>query len=174
MTSLVKYLQMAPDMKQVLSDLAADLAVHNDRLKTRTHSSAGLVIHGAASALAKAGSAFYASAAGTLVTKVINTDMAALAGSVTNTKFNVYVFFIDSAGTLTTVMGTEGATLGAVVWPAFPVGKACIGFVVINPTGTGPFVGGTTALDDATVVPNAVYVSVTGSFDPTTALNAQQ
>jgi hypothetical protein len=41
-----------------------------------------------------------------------------------------------------------------------------IGFVIINPTGTGPFVGGTTALDDATVVPNAVFVNVTGAFDP--------
>jgi hypothetical protein len=34
-----------------------------------------------------------------------------------------------------------------------------IGFVIVNPTGTGDFVGGTTDLDDATVAPNAVYVN---------------
>ena len=31
--------------------------------------------------------------------------------------------------------------------------EVSIGFVIINPTGSGSFVGGTTALDDATVVP---------------------
>jgi hypothetical protein len=41
-----------------------------------------------------------------------------------------------------------------------------VGFLIIHPSGTGNFVGGTTALDDATVVPNAVYVSPTGAFDP--------
>ena len=55
----------------------------------------------------------------------------------------------------------------AVKWPPLPAGKALVGFVVINPTGTGNFVGGTTALDDATVVPNAAYVSCGGAFDPT-------
>ena len=52
------------------------------------------------------------------------------------------------------------------------MGKALIGFVVINPTGTGNFVGGTTPLDDATVVPNAAYVNTTEGFDPTVILGA--
>ena len=39
--------------------------------------------------------------------------------------------------------------------------------MIINPTGTGNFVGNTTALDDVTVVPNAVYVNTIGAFDPT-------
>jgi hypothetical protein len=93
--------------------------------------------------------------------------MAALSGTVANAKFNVYVFFIDSAGTLTSRMGTAGATLATVKWPEFPENKACIGFVIINPTGTGDFVGGTTALDDATVVPGATYVNTPYPFDPT-------
>jgi hypothetical protein len=63
-------------------------------------------------------------------------------------------------------MGTEGATLAAVKFPQFPNDKALIGFVIIHPTGTGNFVGGTTALDDATVVPNAVYQNSTAGFDP--------
>ena len=40
-------------------------------------------------------------------------------------------------------------------------------FVIIHPTGTGDFVGGTTPIDDATKVPNAVYANTQGAFDPT-------
>ena len=133
---------------------------------------AGLVIKAGASAVVKAGSAFYAIANNVLVTKTANTDMAALSGTVTNAKFNVYAFYINSAGTLTSAMGTAGATLAAVIYPPVPGGKATIGFVVINPTGTGNFVGGTTPLDDATVVPNAAYVNLVAGFDPTVILGA--
>ena len=128
--------------------------------------SAGLVIKAGGGVLVKAGSAFYAIANNVLVTKTANTDMAALSGTVTNAKFNVFVFYIDSAGTLTSAMGTEGATLAAVKFPLTPDLKAAIGFVVINPTGTGNFVGNTTPLDDATVVPNAAYVNLTDAFNP--------
>lgn len=147
--------------------LHAVLGAVVDRLSSQTLSSAGLVIKAGASALAKAGSAFYAVADGVLRPVTANTDMAALSGTVTNAKFNVYVFFIDKAGTLTSAMGKEGAALANVKWPIFPAGKAPIGMVIINPTGTGNFVGGTTALDDATVVPNAAYVNFIGAFDPT-------
>ena len=135
-------------------------------LYNQTLTSAGLVIKGAGNTLAKAGSAFYATVAGKVVTKTANTDMAALSGTVTNAKFNVFVFYIDSAGTLTSAMGTEGATLAAVKFPVTPDRKAAIGFVIINPTGTGNFVGGTTALDDATVAPGALYVNLTDAFNP--------
>lgn len=136
------------------------------RLRSQTLTSGALAIKAGTSALAKAGSALVAMAGGTLVTKVANTDMAALSGTVTNAKFNIYVFTINSAGTLATTMGTEGATLAAVKFPTISDDLAIIGFVIINPTGTGNFVGGTTALDDATVVPNAVYVNTVGAFGP--------
>ena len=135
-------------------------------LYNQTLTSAGLVIKGAGNTLAKAGSAFYATVAGKVVTKTANTDMAALSGTVTNAKFNVFVFYIDSAGTLTSKMGVEGASLAAVTFPRPAVNVAPIGFVIINPTGTGNFVGGTTNLDDATVVPNAVYVNTPFPFNP--------
>ena len=153
------------NLQQVLNPIG-------DRLSTHCLTSAGLAIKAGGSAVVKAGSAFYASAQGVLVTKAANTDMAALSGTVTNAMFNVYAFYIDSAGTLTSAMGTEGATLAAVVMPPVPVGKATIGFVVINPTGTGNVVGGTTPLDDATVVPNAAYVNLVAGFDPTVILGA--
>jgi len=105
----------------------------------------------------------YALVNGVLVKKT--TAEIVIAGTVTADMFNVYVLSIDSAGTVTVSMGTEGATIGAVVFPAVPANNAVIGFVIVNPTGTGNFVGGTTDLDDATVVPNAVYVNTVGTFN---------
>lgn len=141
-----------------------------DRLNSVSLNSAGLVIKTGGSALAKTGSAWYGLAEGKLVTKAANTDMAALSGVVANATFNVFVYFCTSGGTLSTVMGTAASTLAGVVFPEKPVGSAMIGFTIINPTGTGSFTGGTTALDDATVVPNAVYINCVGASDPTLLL----
>jgi hypothetical protein len=93
-------------------------------------------------------------------------DCAALVGTVTNAKFNVFVFTVNASGTLVTYMGTEAATRAGVVWPTITDGEAVVGFIEVNPTGTGNFVGGTTALDDATVVPNVVYVNTPFPFIP--------
>jgi hypothetical protein len=138
-----------------------------DRLSCMLLSTGGLAIKAGGGVLIKAGTLCKVLVKGTLVSIAANTDSSALVGTVTNAKFNVYCVFCDVAGTLTTVMGVEGATLGAVKFPPIPEGKAMMGFVIINPTGTGNFVGGTTPLDDATVVPNAVYVNTVGSIDPT-------
>ena len=137
-----------------------------DRESSTPLTSAGLVISGTTT-LVKTGAAdFYALAQGVLVKIAAGTNMAALAGIVAHATFNVFCFFVDTGGTLTSAMGVAGASLAAVTFPQFPEGKALVGFVIINPTGTGSFIGGTTALGDATVVPNAVYVSPTGGFDP--------
>jgi hypothetical protein len=138
-----------------------------DRVTSKMINSAGLVIKAGGSTLVKTGAtASHALANGVLRSIAAATDMAALSGTVVNATFNVYQYMIDSAGTLTSAMGTAGATLAAVRFPDVPAGKAVIGFTIINPTGTGDFVGGTTAIDDATVVPNAVHVNVHSSFDP--------
>lgn len=164
----IEYATQLPNSLKLLGDYFVSLA---DRLGNRNITAPGLVIKAGASAIVKAGSAFHAllsdGKSGRLIAKAANTDMAALSGTVTNAKHNVYAFFIDKAGTLTSAMGVEAATLAAVTFPPVPVGEACLGYVYINPTGTGNFVGGTTALDDATVVPNAVYRDITGPFDPT-------
>lgn len=160
-------------LRRLFEAVLQGLTLLKDRLNSQLLVSGGLVIKGAASALVKAGSAFQAIANGVLVTKTVNTDMAALVGTVTNASFNVYVFFVDSAGVLTSAMGTEGASLAAVVFPTIPANKACIGFIIVNPTGTGDFVGGTTALDDATVIPNVVYVNTPYPFDPKTSLTLE-
>lgn len=153
----------SPGDREVARKILAPLA---DRMSSHCFTSAGLAIKTAGSALVKAGNITYAIAQGKLQKIAANTDMAALSGTVTNAKFNVFAFFIDSAGNLSSAMGTEATTLGGVVVPPPPVGAATIGYAIINPTGTGNFVGGTTPIDDATVVPNAAYINLTGPVDP--------
>lgn len=137
-----------------------------DRYRTQTLNSAALVIKAGASALVKTAAITYTLADGKLVKLGTALDMPALAGTVVNATFNVYVFTVDSAGTVVTTMGTAGATLASVKFPEVAAGTARLGAVIINPTGTGNFVGGTTALDDATVVPNAAYLNFIGPVDP--------
>lgn len=124
----------------------------------------GLTIGSGSKKAVKIANTIYALVTGVLVKKT--TAEIALAGTVTNAKFNVFVLSINSSGTVTATIGTEGATIGAVVFPTIPTDNAVIGFVIINPTGTGNFVGGTTDLDDVTVVPNAVYINTVGTFNP--------
>lgn len=142
-----------------------------DRLSSQTLTSAALRIKGgSASAIVQTNAASAFVVNGKLVTKATSTDLPALVGTVTNAKFNVFAHFIDSAGTLTTAMGIEATVLANVAFPPIPENKAVIGFVIVNPTGTGGFVGGTTVLDDGTVVPNAVFVNTIGAFDPSVIL----
>lgn len=138
-----------------------------DRLRSQALSSAGLVIKTGGSALVKTGAAVtYVMADGVLVKIAAATDMPAFAGTVTNAKFNVFVYTVDKAGTITATMGVEAASLALVRFPEIPVNVARLGATIINPTGTGNFVGGTTAIDDATVVPNAAYLNFIGAVDP--------
>lgn len=126
---------------------------------------AGLAI-GTTTTKAKIATAFKAMIDGAYVHKAITDDAFTLSGTVVNAKFNVYVLTINASGTCTARMGTDGATRALVAWPAIPAGEVVVGFIEINPTGTGNFVGGTTALTDATVVPNAVYVNTPFQFNP--------
>jgi len=125
--------------------------------------SGGLAIGSSSKKAVKIANTIYALLSGVIAKKT--TAEIALAGTVTNAKFNVFVLSIKADGTVTATMGTEGATIGAVVFPAVPANEAVVGFVIINPTGTGNFVGATTDLDDATVAPNAVYVNTVGTFN---------
>jgi len=163
----------ARHVKALFDAALTDMTAIITALGTALINSGALAIKTGGSALVKTAATIYYKIAGVVYSKAA-ADMAALSGTVTNAKFNVYVFYVDAAGTLTSAMGTEAATLVAVVFPTLPANKATIGYVIINPTGTGSFVGGTTALDDGTVVPNAVYVNTVGSLNllPTLTLTA--
>ena len=141
------------------------------RLNTCAMTSAGLAIKAGASAVAKTGATKTTlSVEGVLVSIAASTDMPALVGTVVNATFNVFVFSVDKAGTAYTQMGTAAASLAGVKFPVVPDTRAIVGFLVVNPTGTGNFVGGTTPLDDATVAPNVVYNNTVGATCVTAAI----
>lgn len=144
-----------------------------ERYRSCVHSTAGLVITATTGLkVPKIGAAIcHYQAKGKNGQIAAGTDMPALSGTVTNAKFNLFVFTVDSAGTTYSQMGTEAATEADVKWPALNPERAIIGYIKINPTGTGNFVGGTTALNDATVVPNTLYISPVGMFDPTAQID---
>jgi hypothetical protein len=149
------------------AELAVALKAMADRLSSQPLRAAGLEIAAGGSALAQIGSTstYYGIADGVLVTKAAGTDMPALTGlTITANSYNVACFFIDSAGTVTALFGTEGTTLARVKFPEFPEKKALVGFLIITHSST--FTGGTTPLDTATTV----YVSPVGAFDPNVLL----
>jgi hypothetical protein len=124
-------------------------------------SSGGLAIGSTSKKAVKTANTVVALVGGSLVTKT--TAETALVGTVAADKFNAYGLFLSAAGALSTELGTAGDTLAEVVLPQANSARALVGYVIVNPTGTGDFVGGTTDLDDATVVPNAVYVNTLGA-----------
>jgi hypothetical protein len=134
-------------------------------MQTQLLTTGALGIKVAGSVTAASSATITYQAGGKLATKA-SSDMAVLSGTVTADAFNVYAFSITLGGTAVTRMGLEGATLAAVKFPPIPEEEAVLGFVIINPTGTGDFVGGTTDLDDATVVPTASYINTPYPFNP--------
>jgi regulator of replication initiation timing len=104
---------------------------------------------------------------GTFYSKAATDDFWVLTGfDCANAMFNKCLLCIDSSGNMQIAAGTEAASAGAVVLPAIPASYAVVGMVQVNPTGTGDFTGGTTELDDGTVVPNATYTDL--AFHPDT------
>ena len=141
------------------------LSAMADRFSSQATSTAGLLIS-ATTTKAKIGAVAFAGVAnGVPVAIAAGTDMPALTGlNISAGAYNVFCYFVDSGSTVTVLQGTEGATLAAVKFPQFPVGKALVGYLVV--TYASAFTGGTTPLSTATTV----YVSPVGAFDPTITL----
>lgn len=158
--TIIRWLEAVESAKNRYNLLQIFTAL-GDRYSSQPLTSAGLLIKQGGSALAKIGSSdFYYVANGVLGKIAASTDMPALAGNIGAGKYNVYCFFVDSAGTVTSAMGTEGAALANVVFPPFPKNQALVGFLIV--TYASAFTGGSTPLDTATTV----YVSPLGAFDP--------
>ena len=141
----------------VLSDQSLRTSLGNiqDTLCYQLLNTGALAIGSGSKKKVKLVNTIYALMNGALIKKT--SAEVALSGTVVNATYNVFVVTMDAAGTLTATMGTAGATLAAVVFPAIPASSVVLGWAEIHPTGTGNFVGATTDLDDGTVVPNAVY-----------------
>jgi hypothetical protein len=95
-------------------------------------------------------------------------DMAALVGTINNALWGLWEQRVASDGTtVTTAAGLLTATAkNLITLPAGSTTLSTLGFIIVHPTGTGNFVGGTTALDDGTVVPNTEYYDLVGSVTP--------
>lgn len=158
----------APDLNRAIATPLRHVA---NPLSSQTLASAALRIKGgSASALVQTNAVSYYLAGGVLVKVATSTDLAALSGTVTNALFGGWAHYIDSAGTTTSVYLGQGSTLSRVTFPEQSLSKALIGLTLVNPTGTGDFVGGTTVLDDATVVPNVAFINTLGAVDPSVLL----
>lgn len=145
------------------------LAPIGDRLSTQALRNSTLVIGTDSTTVPKTGAAdSYFSVKGKLVNIAAGTAMPTLVGTVALSTSNVFCFFVDDAGAVTSEMGTGAADIVDIVFPPFPEGKALIGFVLVTQSGGGAFTGGTTGLDDGTTTD--VYASPTGSFDPSVKL----
>ncbi len=89
------------------------------------------------------------------------------ANSVAINKFNVLCLYVNAAGVVSAKMGSEAASLGAVVYPTPDAGKALFGIVTIS-AGANVFTGATTALTGGTVT--VTYTDVIGAVDPSILL----
>lgn len=135
-------------------------------INTRCYAPCGAVIGTTSKATVSTANAIEYSVANLLYALAISADFWTLTGfDVTNGMYNVCLLCVDDGGTMTIGAGTEAATLAGVVLPDTPADSCVIATLEVHPTGTGDFTGGTTELDDATVVPNAVYTDVGGHPD---------
>lgn len=107
-----------------------------------------------ASPTVKSSGAFQAFVNGGLQNKSADTDMAAIAGTLADTKFAGWVFYIGADGTLSVSAKTADRASAALVVAdigglSLPDNKAIIGYIVVqNAQGSGTaFTAGTTALD---------------------------
>ena len=161
-----------------IADSADKVAVYNalkgiyDRLSSVCLSTAGLAIKTGSSLLVSVKTACKVLADGKLVT-VGTQDCAVLAGTITATYYNVFCFFCDSAGTLTTAMGTEAATLAAVKFPPIPEKKAMVGFITILAGDSNAFIGNDATsgvLDSTTYAKTITYTNTPFPFDSTATI----
>jgi hypothetical protein len=167
--------KLSPTADKVkLGDVLGDLIVQNNalltdltalraKLNTNMLTKAGLAIKAGASALAKTAIASAALVGGVPVYIAANTDMAPLLGTLATASSAAWAFYVDAAGVITTSEKTASVAthaLAVAAIPAPPASKAMIGFIVVtNATGSN-FVGGTTALDAASLT--VTYYDATG------------
>lgn len=133
-----------------------------DRLSSQIFVSTAIAI-GTTTTKVKTAATTYGVAGGVPFTKAATDDAFTLSGVISQAKYNVYCLFVAADGTCTAVMGTEGATLNTVVFPAMREKEAMIGYVIVTKSDAA-FTGGTTALNAANVT--ATYVNTVGMVDP--------
>lgn len=163
-----------------LGTQVADLSVQFNRLRNAVEAiylknqfvltPATLAIKAAEGVVAKSTSAFSVLVAGVVQSKSANTDMANLPATALATgKACLYLFYIDSAGTLTTVKTADAANKAAALaaLPAMTANLVRIGYLCVENATGGNFVGNTTALDATGVTVTYVNEPAASAFTAT-------
>lgn len=155
------------DLIAQVNKLVADAASVFAQLNTGIVVPAALAIKAGSSAVVKSTALIVYRANGTAVVKAANTDMAALVGTIADTKFASWAFYGDDAGALTASAKTaDSATAIAALalLPAVPAGKVQLGTVTVQNASGAPFIGNTTALDAASVTATYANTAVAAIF----------
>lgn len=118
-----------------------------------------LTIKAGSSPTVKSSSAFSALAAGSIQSKNADTDMAALSGTVAAGKSALFIFYMSSAGSLTSVKTADADSPEAAVLllPEPTANLVRLGYILVTNGTDAGFVGATTALDAADI--DVTYVS---------------
>jgi hypothetical protein len=99
---------------------------------------------------------------GIFYSKAPTDDLWTLTGlNCANGKYCRAILLLDSGGNASIVVSNQADSVRALSNPPIPDGKCVVGTLTVHPTGTGNFTGGTTALNDGTVVPNADLTNAT-------------
>lgn len=147
-----------------------------DRIGNVLLSTGGLAIKANGGVLVKVATACTAVVNGTIVQIAAATDCAALSGTITASYYNVFCFYVDASGTLTTLMGREAAALSGVKFPPVQERKALLGFVILQAASGHVFTGNDATygvLDSSSGLTTAstTYVNTPGcSFDTTASI----
>jgi hypothetical protein len=155
-----------------LGDVIGDLVTNSN---TSMITSAGLAISGTTT-LAEAVNACVAMVNGTVVPIPAATNMSALVGTLPTANVAAWAFYINASGTISTGAMTTPAATAALAIAALaaqvnanqpvliggqsPAPSALIGFITVSNASGSNFVGGTTALNAASVT--TTYYSVVG------------
>jgi hypothetical protein len=139
-----------------------DVAAARTALNTAMMSPAGLAIGGGSKYTAQAAKPFMAIAGGTYLFKPAATAMSDVVGTIAQTKFALWAWYIDSAGTITSSSKTadaDSAALAFALMPAIPANKAQIGCMIVTNSGEA-WDAGTDALDKASTT--VIYIDTVG------------
>lgn len=160
-------------LRAKIAALVVDVTAIRARQNLAMLSPAGLAIGGGSKYTAQAVKPCTALVAGTLVFLPAATAMSALVGTLATAKFALWAFYVNASGTITTSAKTADAASAAAAFalmPAVPANLVQIGFIIVGNATGGNFVGGSTALDAASVT--TIYVDTVGTQTAPVALTS--
>ena len=161
----------AKDFFDFFEDVRTALNGGADLLRTMVLSTAQMSTNAASAARLNTPVGFAYFADGTFGTVAASGDLATVSGyTIGSQRANVFVFTVDSDGSMGVYQGTEAASVGAVTLPTtVPTNVAKIGLAFVSALSTADWTGGTTTFSGYTT-----YYNIVGPLDWTVADVAQK